>query len=321
MKPMHKQLTEYLAMRRALGFALKRPGKALASFVTFMEQSRAEYITTVLALEWAQQPASAKHATWAARLGYVRGFAQYLKSFDYRTEIPPTELLPQQPKRIQPYIYSDREVKALMAAALELPLCRIDPAGSLLKRQTYYVLIGLLAVTGMRISEVTDLRLEHADLHNGIITVEKGKLGKSRLIPLHTSTVKVLEKYLAHRRQYSQCHVSDFFFINRVGKHLDQGTIRRTFYDLSNTAGIRRKQTSPGGKFMGPRIHDLRHRFAVQTLLRWYRKGDDTEQRLPLLSTYLGHVHVNDTYWYLTSYPELMSRGVDRLEKRWEANA
>ncbi|HNB23723.1 MAG TPA: tyrosine-type recombinase/integrase [Candidatus Melainabacteria bacterium] len=320
MKSLQRHLNDYLLMRRALGFVLKRQGKALVNFVSFMEQSQAKHISIELALKWAQQPSSAKPATWAARLGYVRGFAQYIRAFDPRTEIPPEKLLPHQPKRAQPYIYSQREIKALMAAALKLPLCCTFTEGSLLKRQTYYVLIGLLAVTGMRISEATNLKIRNVDLRRGVITIEKGKLGKSRLLPLHASTVKVLAKYLELRGQYSQGNSSELLFINRVGKQLDQGTIRRTFYALSWSAGLRRKRVCATGKFTGPRIHDLRHQFAVQTLLRWYQKGEDAEQKLPMLSTYMGHVHVSDTYWYLTSYPELMRRGVDRLEKRWEAS-
>lgn len=318
MKSLRRHLTEYLTMRRALGFGLIRAGKALWHFVTFMEQRRARYITTEMALEWAQLPSPAKPATWAARLGYVRGLAQYISAFDRRTEIPPAKLLPHQPKRVQPYLYTDEEIHGLMAAALKLPVCHEWPAGSLLKRQTYYAFIGLLAVTGMRIGEAINLKIKNVDLSQGIITIQQGKLGKSRLIPLHASTVKALSTYRACRNHYCQGNPDDFFFINRIGKHLDQGTIRRTFYDLSSAAGIQRVKSPVGGPAKGPRIHDLRHRFAVQTLLSWYQEGEDAERKLPLLSTYLGHVHVSDTYWYLTAYPELMRHGVERLERRWE---
>lgn len=318
MKALRQYLRDYLTMRRSLGFKLLRPGKALTKFVKFQEQ-RTSHIQTSAALEWAQQVSPAQPATWAARLSYVRSFARYVSGFDARTEIPPEDLLPHQPRRIQPYIYTDSEIQKLMAAALQLPICRNDRQGSLLKRQTYCCLIGLLAVTGMRISEATDLRISNVDLHEGVITVEGAKHGKSRLVPLHNSTVKSLLIYGNLRKRHFPEEPSDFFFVNRVGKHLDQGTIRRTFYALSQSVGLRQQTKGKNNQpNKGPRLHDFRHRFAVQTLLRWYQSGDDAEKKLPVLSTYLGHVHVSDTYWYLTAYPELMSHCANRLEKRWE---
>lgn len=319
MRTLRGYLADYLLMRRALGFKLLRAGKALANFVSYQEQRHAAHIKTSLALEWAQQPHLAKPATWAARLCYVRLFAQFVAGFDARTEIPPADLLPHQPERARPYIYSEDEIQQLMAAALRLPVCRDFPEGSLLKRQTYYCLIGLLAVTGMRISEVTNLKIVNVNLSEGILTIEGAKLGKSRLIPLHTSTVKALRKYSELRNAQFPERAEGFFFVNRVGKQLDQGTIRRTFYLLSQDIGLRKRKSRQPNK--GPRIHDLRHRFAVHTLQRWYQNGEDAERQLPILSTYLGHVHVNDTYWYLTAYPELMSHAVKRLEQRWEAES
>jgi integrase/recombinase XerD len=319
MSSLRKHLTNYLSMRRALGFKLRRPAKALAKFIVFLEQHGALYITTSMALQWAQQPCSAQPATWAARLSNVRGFARYVSAFDPRTEIPPADLLPHQPKRIQPYLYTDEEIQQLMEAALSLSVCPDWPAGSMLKRQTYYCLIGLLAVTGMRISEATNLRIKNVDLLQGVITIEGAKLGKSRLVPLHASTVKALTEYSSSSNKYLRDHSDGYFFINRVGRSLDQGTVRRIFYELSYKVGLRRKQKRSGkSPNKGPRIHDLRHRFAVQTMLRWYQNGDDVERKLPVLSTYLGHVHVSDTYWYLTAYPELMGHVIKRLEQRWE---
>lgn len=321
MKSLREHLSDYLSLRRSLGFKLLRQGKALANFVTFLEQRRALYITVSTALEWAQQPCIAQRATWAGRLSTVRGFAGYISAFDPRTEIPPADLLPHQPKRAQPYLYTNLEIQQLMAAALSLPVCPNWPKSSLLKRQTYYCLIGLLAVTGMRISEVTNLKIKNVDLDEGVITIEGAKLGKSRLVPLHASTVKALLAYSAIRSAHLPEQPNGYFFINQVGKLLDQGTIRNTFYALSHKVGLRAKpKRRTDQPCKGPRIHDFRHRFAVHTLLRWYRSGEDVERKLPVLSTYLGHVHVSDTYWYLTAYPELMSHAVERLERRWEAN-
>ena len=305
-------LNDYLTMRRALGFSLRRPGNALRDFVTFAEKNGVQYITTALALEWAQKPVPAQPATWASRLGQVRVFARYMSALDPRTEIPPLDLLPHSPKRARPYIYTDKEVQNLMAAALNLPICPCWPAASLLKRQTYYCLIGLLSVTGMRIGEATALKLKNVDLNAGVLTIEGAKLGKSRLLPIHDSTLKSLRGYKAHRDEYLQGRYADRFFINKVGQCLDHGAVRRTFYAISRVIGLRGKCAK-----QGPRIHDFRHRFAVKTLLHWYRGGEDVERLLPVLSTYLGHVHVSDTYWYLTAYPELMGHAVQRLEKRW----
>lgn len=313
MNPLRDSLSSYLAMRRALGFPLHRQGKALLKFVIFAEESKALYITTALALEWAQMPASSQPATWAGRLRDVRGFARYMSAIDPRTEVPPANFLPHSPKRAQPYIYTDEEIRNLMAAALSLPICPCWPSASVLKNQTYYSLIGLLAVTGMRIGEAIGLRIKNVDFAAGVLTVEGAKFGKSRLVPLHPSTLKVLSEYKSHRDEYLQGRHSDYFFINKVGKSLDQAEVRRTFYRVSRKCGLRGKRAKKG-----PRIHDLRHRFAVQTLLLWYRNGDDVERLLPVLSTYLGHVHVSDTYWYLTAYPELMGHAVKRLQKRWE---
>lgn len=314
MNSLRESLGNYLSMRRALGFTLLRSGKALFNFVAFAELNGAQYITTSLALTWAQQPAAAKPATWAARLGYVRMFARYLSAIDSRTEVPPEDLLPHSPTRARPYLYSEREVEELMAAALKLPVCPNWPAASLLKRQTYYCLIGLLSVTGMRISEAVNLRMQDVDWSTGVLTIEGAKHGKSRMVPLHPSTVTALSSYKTSRDQYLQGQSAACFFINKVGASLDHGTVRRTFYQLSRQTGLRGKRSKKG-----PRIHDFRHRFAIETLVNWYRNGEDVERKLPVLSTYLGHVHVSDTYWYLTAYPELMGRAVACLERRWEA--
>ena len=322
MKSLAQHLSDYLSLRRFLGFRLLRQGKALSNFVRYLEQCGADYIQTSMALEWAQQPCPAQPATWAARLGTVRCFARYLRSFDPRTEIPPANLLPHQPKRAQPYLYTEAEICRLMAAALCLPVCPIFPEGSLLKRQTYHCLIGLLAVTGMRIGEATGLKVKNVDLKEGLLTIEGAKLGKSRLVPLHASSTQSLRAYSVFRNNYFAEQPDGYFFVNRVGKPLDHGTVRRTFYVLSQMVGLRPDLGhASDGPNEGPRIHDFRHRFAVQTLRRWYEAGEDVQRKLPLLSTYLGHAHVSDTYWYLTAHPELMVNAVERLEHRWEAQS
>lgn len=310
MNTLREAVGEYLGLRRGLGFTLRDAGIGLVDFVSFLEQQGAASITTALALEWAQQPSSARPAAWARRLSYVRGFARYRSATDARTEIPPWGLLPHRPERARPYLYTDAEMQQLLEAALQLA-----PAGGL-RAWTYHALLGLLAVTGLRISEALGLTLEDVDVRAGVLTVRGTKFGKSRLVPLHASTQQVLAAYTLRRDDFLAGRRAVSFFVSRRGTRLDGAVVRRTFYTLSRQIGLR----GPGAS-RGPRLHDFRHRFAVQTLVQWYRAGEEVGPRLPLLSTYLGHVRVSDTYWYLTACPELMGRAVKRLEQRWEVTS
>jgi integrase/recombinase XerD len=308
MNPLQESIQDYLALRRSLGFKLRDAGICLSKFAAFLEARGAAHITTRIALEWVQQSRLAQPSTWAQRLGYVRCFARHHVASDPQTEIPPAGLLPFRPQRARPYLYSEEEVAHLLSCALELP-----PLDGLRPR-TYYCLLGLLSVTGLRIGEAIRLQLDDVNLQDGLLTIRGTKFGKSRLVPIHRSTQEVLAHYRACRdRCVADCNPSGFFFITSRGHHLDIGDVHRTFYKLSRRVGIR-----AAGASHGPRLHDFRHRFAVQTLLRWYRCGEDAERRLPVLSTYLGHVHVADTYWYLSACPELMAHAVARLERRWE---
>jgi len=307
MKPLRQAIQDYLALRRSLGFKLQDAGRWLSKFADFLEARGATCITTQLALEWAQQDPMVLPSTCAQRLGYVRGFARYQVAVDPRTEIPPPGLLPFRPRRAQPFLYSQEQIERLLSCALALP-----PSDGL-RRWTYHCLLGLLSVTGMRIGEAIRLQLDDVNLQEGLLTLRGTKFGKSRLVPIHPSTQEVLAQYRARRERCAAGPTATFFFITSRGHHLDIGDIHRTFYALSRQVGLR-----AAGASCGPRLHDFRHRFALETLLRWYRSGADAEQRLPLLSTYLGHVHVADTYWYLSGCPELMQQAVARLEQRWE---
>ncbi len=311
MNTLRQAVDEYLSMRRDLGFKLREAGKGLLDFVTFMARHRAPYITQSLALAWAQEPRNVQPAHWARRLTFVRGFARHRSASDPRTEIPAPGLLPFQPKRARPYLYSDEEVQKLLSAALSLPH-RYDN-GALLPR-VYYCLFGLLCVSGLRLGEVRNLELEDVDFEAQVLTIRNAKFGKTRLVPLHASTCEVLADYIARRR----CHwadrpVSAYLFVSSWGNRLDSGAIHRAFYVLSRQIGLRGATDSHG-----PRLHDFRHRFATRTLVNWYRSDQDPERLLPLLSAYLGHVHVADTQWYLEGCPELMREAMRRLEQRWE---
>ena len=311
MNTLRQAVREYLSMRRDLGFKLQEAGKGLCDFVTFMEQRRAAYITQALALTWAQQPADVQPAHWAQRLSFIRGFARYRSATDPRTQIPAPGLLPFQPKRARPYLYSDDEIRRLLCAALKMP-CRFERGE--LRPWVYYCLLGLLSVTGLRLGEVRNLELQDVDLDTAVLTIRGAKFGKTRLVPLHASTCKVLADYITRRlRHWAGRPVSSYLFVSSRGNRLDAGDIHRTFYALSRQIGLRGVSDSHG-----PRLHDFRHRFATNTLVNWYRSNQDPERLLPVLSTYLGHVHVADTQWYLEGSPELMCEAMRRLERRWE---
>ena len=306
MTSLRKALQEYLDLRRSLGFKLQREGKRLLNFVTFMENRNAGYITVPLAVEWAQQTLSDGSEQWN-RLTMVRGFAKYQSAADSRTEIPPRTLLPRLRSRARPYLYTEDEIQRLLKAARNLRFAND------LKTHTHYCLFGLLAVSGLRIGEAIKLKSEDVDLINGVLTIRGTKFGKSRLVPLHPTTQKVLSDYRRHRDCYLGGRSAVYFFISLRGTHLFHTDIYNIFNALSVQLGLRDPSASHG-----PRLHDFRHRFAVQTLLRWYRSGEEVEPRLHLLATFLGHVCIANTYWYLSACPELMELAVKRLERRGE---
>lgn len=302
MSSFRKGVREYINLRRSLGYKLQDAAPLLSDFVSFLEDQGAHHITIPLALEWAQQK-STKPAEWARRLTNVRGFARYWSATDPKTQIPPWSLLPHRPRRARPYLYTDQEIADLLKATKQI-------RG--LHRLTYYCLLGLLSVTGLRISEVLNLKIRDVDLIKGILVIVGTKFGKSRLVPIHASTQRVMAKYARERDRVLGRELS-YFFVSRRGNRLDGGQVRRTFYRLSRKVGLRGPTASHG-----PRLHDFRHRFAATTLVNWYRSGQEPERRLPILSTYLGHGHVSDTYWYLTICPELMGLIIKRIEKHWE---
>jgi integrase len=306
MTNLRSALERYLTMCKGLGYRYEHQTRRLADFVVFMEKRRATTITTKLAMEWATLPPD-RHASWAIRLTDVRGFARHVANFDPRTEVPPVGILPGW-KRAKPYVYSDAEIDALLTAALALP-----PKDGL-RRWTYHTLFGLIAVTGIRISEAMSLERDDVDLDAGVLTVRLTKFGKSRLVPLHPTTCAVLRRYADRRHACFGSRGGSTFFVTERGGRLLHDHVYRVFWRLSREIGLRRR-----GDRAAPRVHDFRHRFAIRTLLDWYRDGKDIEQQLPVLSTYLGHAYVRDTYWYLSACPELMQDAARRLDRRWEA--
>jgi integrase/recombinase XerD len=303
MSKLRTALEDYLSLRRQLGFKLYDEGIFLPKFVLFVEQEGASFVSRDLALRWAMHPKGTLPAWWATRLCMVRRFTQYLSTVDPRTEIPPQGLLPHRYRRRAPYIYSEEEIKKLTLAAKQL----FSPIG--LRPYTYSTLFGLLAVTGMRVRESIHLLCKDVDLKNGILTIHQTKFGKSRLVPIHPSTQRILRRYEYRRNQLCVNPQMPNFFISDRGTQLTYCIVRQTFVKLSHQIGLRGPFDS-----LGPRLHDFRHSFAVRTILNWYRAGIEVERQIPKLATYLGHTHVNDTYWYLSAVPELMQQVAMRLD-------
>ena len=307
MKPLGQALKDYLSIRRSLGFQLRHAEGRLKNFLAFLQAERASYITRELALRWATQPAKAQPSTWAQRFGNIRRFAIWYSAMEPRTEIPPAGLLPHRYRRKPPHIYSDEEIEKLLRRTQQLP----SPKG--LRARTYTTLFGLLVATGMRVNEALGLDRSDVDLQLGILHIRRTKFGKARYVPVHPSTVEVLKKYAEARDHIFPSPCAPAFFLSEHGRRIPVPTAEYTFAKLCQRIGLR---AWAEGRGQGPRLMDMRHRFAAQTLIRWYRAGLDVERELPKLSTYLGHVHVNDTHWYLEAVPELLQLATDRLIQR-----
>jgi integrase/recombinase XerD len=296
-------LADYLDVRRALGFKLDRAEKLLDQFVSYLELQHTDVITVEHALAWATLP---QRSGWwhAMRLSAVRRFAVHLHNLDARTQVPPPGLIAHGKHRATPYLYSGAEIHALVQAATRLP----NPVYA----ATFPMLIGLLAVTGMRFGEAIALDVDDFDTHADVLTVRDGKCGKSRLLPLHPSTADAVRRYLDQRAQLlrdKQLADSGALLISNAGTRLDHSGAQRTWRTLRTAAGL-----APRSSNCRPRIHDLRHGFAVSTLLDWYRDGQDVSALLPRLSTYLGHADPKDTFWYLSAAPELLALAGQRLD-------
>jgi integrase/recombinase XerD len=302
MSPLAEHAQQYLALRRAVGFKLIGEGQLLAEFVKFAEQTGQGTVTTQAALAWARLPAGASPNYLSRRLRAVRSFARYLHALDPGCEVPPIELLPASKYRPAPYLYSDREILALMRAARELrPRSRAA---------MFETLIGLMACTGLRIGEALGLDREDFDATHRVLTIRNSKFGKSREVLLDLSTVRALVSYGKTRDRLCPHPDTRSFFLTTRGTRPAHPTVHHPFQALLEQAAV--KHSSPTRRV---RAHDLRHSFAVKTLLGWYRNGEDVAARMPLLSTYLGHVDPAATYWYLSAAPELLALAAQRLEE------
>ncbi len=301
MSSLHAAVSDYLAMRRALGFKLDRDAALLPQFVNFIHARGERHVSTDAALAWATLPAGSP-TWWSSRLQIVRGFASYLHSIDPVNEIPAVDLLPLRSHRATPYLYSQDQIDAL-----------IDVAGTLrtpLRVATMQTLLGLLAVTGMRLGEAVGLDRDDFNARDGFLLVRGAKFGKSRELALHPSTVVALQRYLRRADRPAPAESTRALLVTIVGTRLSTKDVQRTFATLRRRAGIEARSPS-----RQPRLHDIRHSYAVATILDAYRADADTGRRLALLATYLGHVNPASTYWYLSAAPELMQLAADRLAR------
>lgn len=284
-------------------FGARVTGILLRNFVRFAELEGVKRINTKLALRWATRPSNIKQCQRANRLGVVRRFAEYVSTIEPRTEVPPQKLIPYQFRRQDPYHYTEENVRQLIETARQ-----IDPSNPI-KAPTLGTLLGLLAVTGMRVGEAMALDRADVDFHQALLTIRRAKGNKSRLVPLHPSTVQALQQYGCVRDEIYPRPMSPSFFVWEGGDRLLHCTINRWFLLVACRVGLRK----PGRR--GPRLHDLRHYFAIRTLLNWYQSDIDVEAHLPELATFLGHVHVRDSYWYLSAVPELLQLATLRWER------
>ena len=302
MTALRQALADYLAVRRSLGFKLQQSERLLTQFISFLEDRGQEHVTIEAAVVWATLPVQG-HRRWLnARLTVVRRFAVHMRAIDPATQVPPADLLPGQKLRATPYLYSGDEIASLMQVSAKL-------WGSY-RQATYRTLIGLLAVTGMRIGEAIALHRGDLDMSKGVLTIRIGKFGKSRALPLHPSTVTAIGEYLSRRDRPRVPADETALFVSMTGRRLLYSSVHSTFRKLVQRAGI-----TPRSAECRPRLHDIRHGYAVNTILDGYREDGDPSIRLALLSTYLGHTDPAHTYWYLSAAPELLKLAGDRLER------
>lgn len=305
MSKLSQELDRYLTIRRGLGFDLATSARVLRRFVSFAEQQDVDHISTELFLKWQKDFGKAHRQTWSARLTMVRLFAQWVHGLDPAHEVPPKGLIPYRLRRTKPYIYSGEEIKRIVETASELP------SMSGIRGLTFSTLFGLIAATGLRISEALSLDNDDVDLDTGVLTVRRGKSGKARLVPIVESVTSRLKSYAVQRDQLVDSTPKSFFATEEGNRVVDCGA-RYNFAIACQRIGLRPQQRfCRHGR--GPRIHDLRHTFAARTMIEWYRTGKDANREMIKLTTYLGHSSPNDTYWYIEAVPELLELASRRV--------
>jgi len=308
---LQRRIDDYLAERRRLGFVLRSRDTFLADFASFVARRHHRGPLTVeLIADWVRQGKDGQGTpeTWVRRLGKLRSFIRYLKQFEPDTEVPDESIFGPEPGRVAPHIYHEDEIVELLAAARQL-----GPRGSL-RPMTFETLFGLMASTGLRVSEAIHLRVDDVDLKHGMLTIRQTKFAKSRQLPLHLSTVTALKHYRRQRARYVPITADSPFLIGSRGRCLGQPIgerqAHRVFNALRDSLGWENR-----GAHAAPRLHDIRHTFAVRRMLLWHADGTDINQMMLALSTYMGHAEIFYTYWYLTAVPELMALAGGKFER------
>jgi integrase len=307
MSALEQHLEDYLRLRRGLGYKLQRDEQALTALIAHVQAAGQATITSQLAIGWASCTGAAPR-TMAARLAIARGFAAYLQTLDPQTEVPPQGVFPTRYQRPAPYLWAQGDIRRLLQAAEAL-----DPP---LKAATMQALFGLLAVTGMRVGEVVAIGRDDVDLRAGVVRVGEQitKHERARLLPLHPTSVAALRDYARTRDRLCPRPSTQTFFVAADGGALDRHAVHRVMKKLTTQLGLRTDTVRP-------RSHDLRHSFAVRTLIECQQAGEQVDERIAALATYLGHVAPSDTYWYLTATPELMQLAAQRLDDRFGARS
>jgi len=305
MSTLSAHVEDYLRLRRALGYKLERAGHLLPTLVGHLEASGSATLTTELAISWARLPATARPNYWAARLSIARSFARYLQTIEPATEIPPEAVFPARRHRPAPYLWSQQDIERLLDCARAL-----RPR---LRAATHEALFGLIAVSGMRVGEAVGLDRDDFAFDTGVITIRHAKFDRSRLVPLHATTTAALRTYATERDRLCPARASTAFFVSGAGaERLGRGDVAKTLRRITTAMGLRTESVHPT-------VHQLRHSFAVRTLVDWHRSGARVDEHIATLSTYLGHVSPADTYWYLSASPELMGLAAERLDIRFGA--
>jgi integrase/recombinase XerD len=297
-------IKQYIELRQAYGLKFSSAIPVLHQFAEFCRKNRHQTITTAAVIDWTQTYPESTRLSISTRIRIVRGFAAYWKVFDPKTEIPPRELSREKSGRIKPHIYTNREIAGILDACLKFNAERGQ--SNPIRRQTFYTCFGLIAATGLRRNEAIQLKRAHVDLKQGTLLVEMTKFKKSRLIPIHSTTLEQLRDYASFRDRAVPSPRCDNFFVMNRGQPMDGDSVFYAFVHACQTARLR--PTAAGAGF--PRIHDLRHTFAVRVILQWLEQDKDIHALMPALSTYLGHAQPSDTYWYLTGVPELLRFGL-----------
>ena len=302
---MQAQVEAYLATRRAMGFDLRIAGRQLLAFARFADQTGHHGpLTVAVAMRWAQSTRRATRLTWARRLQLLRPFMQHYAQFDPETEVVSPGLFGPVHRRLVPHIYTEAEIRALLAAATQLP----TRMGLRLRPHTYATLFGLLASTGLRISEALALTPTDVDVPRASLTVRDTKFRKSRLVPVHPTTVAALTQYAEVRRQRVSDPRIETFLISDRGTPLDDRTVHYTFAKIRAQLGWIGR-----GGYAWPRIHDLRHSWVCHALVRAYQEQQSVDHVIDIVSTYVGHASVSDTYWYVSAIPELLALAGQRF--------